>query len=45
MYGINRNNEGKIEGDVDFESVSKKTSYITPVPGRSRANDNCNANV
>lgn len=23
----------KIEGDVDFESVSKKASYITPVPG------------
>ena len=24
---------GKLEGDVDFESVSKKASYITPVPG------------
>lgn len=31
--GINRNNEGKIVGDVDFENVSKKVSYITPVPG------------
>jgi methylenetetrahydrofolate dehydrogenase (NADP+)/methenyltetrahydrofolate cyclohydrolase len=31
--GINRNEEGKIVGDVDFESVSKKASYITPVPG------------
>ncbi len=25
--------EGKIRGDVDFDSVSKKASYITPVPG------------
>lgn len=31
--GINRNEEGKLVGDVDFDSVSKKASYITPVPG------------
>lgn len=31
--GINRTTEGKIIGDVDFEQVSKKASYITPVPG------------
>ena len=31
--GINRTDDGKIVGDVDFESVSKKASYITPVPG------------
>jgi len=31
--GINRNDEGKIEGDVDFVEVSKKAAYITPVPG------------
>ena len=31
--GINRMENGKITGDVDFEEVSKKTSYITPVPG------------
>lgn len=31
--GINRNEEGKVCGDVDFENVCKKTSYITPVPG------------
>ena len=31
--GINRNSEGKLVGDVDFENVSKKCSYITPVPG------------
>ncbi len=31
--GINRNDDGKIVGDVDFEKVSKKASYITPVPG------------
>jgi methylenetetrahydrofolate dehydrogenase (NADP+)/methenyltetrahydrofolate cyclohydrolase len=30
--GISRTN-GKIQGDVDFRSVSKKASYITPVPG------------
>ena len=31
--GINRNEEGKLVGDVDFENISKKASYITPVPG------------
>lgn len=31
--GINRNENGKIVGDVDFEKVSSKASYITPVPG------------
>ncbi len=31
--GINRNSEGKVCGDVDYENVSKKVSYITPVPG------------
>ena len=31
--GMNRNNEGKLCGDVDFEEVSKKASFITPVPG------------
>lgn len=31
--GINRDNLGKLCGDVDFENVSKKTSLITPVPG------------
>jgi len=31
--GINKNEEGKLVGDVDFENVSKKASYITPVPG------------
>ena len=30
--GISRLN-GKVVGDVDFENVSKKASYITPVPG------------
>lgn len=30
--GINRI-DGKVIGDVDFDSVSKKASYITPVPG------------
>jgi len=31
--GINRTDEGKLVGDVDFENVSKIASYITPVPG------------
>lgn len=31
--GINRNEEGKLCGDVDFENVSQKASFITPVPG------------
>jgi methylenetetrahydrofolate dehydrogenase (NADP+)/methenyltetrahydrofolate cyclohydrolase len=31
--GINRRADGKLTGDVDFESVSKKASFITPVPG------------
>jgi methylenetetrahydrofolate dehydrogenase (NADP+)/methenyltetrahydrofolate cyclohydrolase len=31
--GINRLENGKIVGDVDFENVSKKCSWITPVPG------------
>lgn len=31
--GINRNEEGKLVGDVDFQNVEKKSSYITPVPG------------
>ena len=31
--GMNRNSEGKLCGDVDFENVKDKCSYITPVPG------------
>ncbi|MCK4440494.1 MAG: bifunctional methylenetetrahydrofolate dehydrogenase/methenyltetrahydrofolate cyclohydrolase, partial [Sulfurovaceae bacterium] len=31
--GINRLENGKLVGDVDFENVSPKCSYITPVPG------------
>jgi methylenetetrahydrofolate dehydrogenase (NADP+)/methenyltetrahydrofolate cyclohydrolase len=31
--GINRLPDGKIVGDVDFEGVRQKASYITPVPG------------
>jgi methylenetetrahydrofolate dehydrogenase (NADP+)/methenyltetrahydrofolate cyclohydrolase len=31
--GINVLRDGKIVGDVDFESVEKKASFITPVPG------------
>ena len=31
--GINRKEDGKLCGDVDFEAVGKKASFITPVPG------------
>ena len=31
--GINKTKDGKLVGDVDFENVGKKASYITPVPG------------
>lgn len=31
--GINRSDDGNITGDVDFENVYNKASYITPVPG------------
>jgi len=31
--GINRLENGKITGDVDFENVKDKVDYITPVPG------------
>lgn len=31
--GINRLPDGRVCGDVDFEAVKRKVSYITPVPG------------
>lgn len=31
--GMNRNDEGKLCGDVDFEGVKQVASWITPVPG------------
>ena len=31
--GMNRDDEGKLCGDVDFEGVSQAAGYITPVPG------------
>jgi len=31
--GINRDSEGKITGDVDFDNIISKASFITPVPG------------
>ena len=31
--GVNRDKEGKLCGDVDFDSVAPKASFITPVPG------------
>lgn len=31
--GINRDENGKLCGDVDFDAVQSKAAYITPVPG------------
>lgn len=31
--GINRAQDGRLVGDVDYDAVAPKTSYITPVPG------------
>jgi len=31
--GMNRNDEGKLCGDVDFAAVSQRAGWITPVPG------------
>ncbi len=31
--GMNRDENGKLCGDVDFDAVAEKTSFITPVPG------------
>ena len=31
--GINRNGEGKLQGDVCFEAACDRAAWITPVPG------------
>ena len=31
--GINRTEDGRLVGDVDFEGARKRASWITPVPG------------
>lgn len=31
--GMNRNENGKLCGDVDYDAVAEKCSFITPVPG------------
>jgi len=31
--GVNRTNEGKLVGDVDFDAARERASWITPVPG------------
>ena len=31
--GMNRDGNGKLAGDVDFDAVKEKASFITPVPG------------
>ena len=31
--GINRNEDGKLIGDLDFDAAKEKAGWITPVPG------------
>ena len=31
--GINRNDQGKLVGDVDFAAIKEQAAAITPVPG------------
>jgi len=31
--GINRNEAGKLVGDVDYEAAAERAGWITPVPG------------
>ncbi len=33
--GVNRTDDGKLVGDVDFEAARERASWITPVPGAS----------
>ena len=40
--GTNRLPDGKVVGDVDFESVSQKAGWISPVPGGVGSDDDCN---
>ena len=30
--GVNRTEDGKLTGDVDFDDVKEKASFLTPVP-------------
>lgn len=41
--GMDRDENGKLCGDVDFDSVAPKCSYITPVPGGVGPDDGDNA--
>jgi hypothetical protein len=41
--GMNRNDEGKLCGDVDFAGVREVAGWITPVPGGRRAHDHHHA--
>ncbi len=31
--GINRGDDGKLQGDIDFETAKESAGWITPVPG------------
>jgi len=41
--GIDGLPNGRLVGDVDYEGVAAKASYITPVPGRRRTDDRVDA--
>lgn len=43
--GMNRSESGKLCGDVDYENVKDKTSYITPGAGRRGTDDDYDAAV
>ena len=33
LIDFNRNKDGKVTGDIDFEAAKEKASWISPVPG------------
>ena len=41
--GINRDEQGKLCGDVDFDAVSQVAAAVSPVPRRRRTDDHCHA--
>src|SRR5690554_5398683 len=39
--GINRMEDGRLQGDVDFESAAERAAWITPVPGGEIGRASC----
>ena len=42
--GMDRDENGKLCGDVDFDNVEKVAGYITPRARRRRPDDHCHVN-